>query len=176
MTNSVGRAASLVAAIAVGLALAFTGTAAAAPGPPGNCTIGTAKGKGTSTTDGRPLAFDFTVCERGPAATDTSGQYTARSDVGPPSQGRVLCADLNDHTMAFLYALDGTSGPAGQQVLVVISDGGPKPADDRIGFLGPMPAQDFKNGCGLGTKQAQTVTQTWQPLSGGGITVALTRM
>lgn len=177
MTTWVRRAAALVIATALGLLVPLAGTAApaatAAP-PAAPCGIGEARGKGVAPSNGSPVAFDFSVCEEGPLATDTTGRF-ARDASG--RRDPVRCADLNERTMAFLYALDDGAPVAdrGKQVLVVVTDGGPRPADDRIAFTEPRSASAFPDGCGLGSRPAQELTQRWQPLSEGEITVTLNR-
>lgn len=168
------RGAALLAATVTVLLLALAGPATAAPtapAAPGGCSIGTAKGAGSAVIDGKPVDFDFSVCEKGPAATDTTGRYAPKAGPGGPVQ----CADLNEHTMAFLYALDAAKPDEGRQILVVVNDGGPKPGDDRIGFTAPKSTRDFRDGCGLGSGPAQQVTREWQPLTSGDITVTLNR-
>jgi hypothetical protein len=163
-------AALLVAVVTVLLSWGGSASATpAAPAAPGGCDIGSAQGRGSAMVDGKRLTFDLNVCEKGPKATDTGGRATVDG-----AAGAVQCTDMNAHTMAFLYALD--AGPdKGKQVLVVISDGGRSPAADRIGRTEPRSAQDFKNGCGLGDKAAQAVTQKWQPLADGDVVVTLNK-
>ena len=169
MVRGSRRGAALLAAVVTGLLLTLGGTASAAPPAPRGCDIGSAQGRGSAMLDGKRVTFDLNVCEKGPKATDTNGRTTVNG-VG----GAVQCTDMNEHTMAFLYAVDA-GVDAGKQVLVVISDGGRNPAADRIGHTEPRSAQDFKNGCGLGDKAAQAVTQKWQPLADGDISVTLNK-
>lgn len=169
---------AVVAAIAVGLLLALTGTAVGAPAePPDRCRVAEAKGQGMAPLSaGAPVSeFAFDVCHPSFNANDVSGRYAAKAAPGQPApQGPVVCSDFEKNAVAFLYRVDEKTPPgskADKLVLVYAIDGGPGPMGDKLGYAGPAPAEEFKTGCQRSSPQATTAKQTAAPITTGDIAV-----
>lgn len=174
------RGAALMAAIAVGLLMALTGTASAdGSHEDQKCAEGEAKGDGTTVTPGGvPFAtFKFTVCRNGPDTHDVSGYFAGAASLSGGAiapQGPVTCADFDEDTVSFLYPLNDKSEPPairGMEILIVATDGGPSPADDKVGNAGPLPPAAFGGNCDLTSPQATFAKANALPLGEGQVTV-----
>lgn len=180
MTNGLRRVAAMTAALVCGLMLALVGTSGADEGHGKDGCSPSAKGDGTAVAPGGvPFASPvFDLCKTGPADTDVRGYFKALVTLTGGAinvQGPVTCAAFDGKTVSFLYPLNEQSSPplVGTAILVVAKDGGPNPADDAVGFAGPLPIAAFGgNVCDLQTLPAQVASNiVTLPLGSGFITV-----
>lgn len=178
MAPGMRRAAALVAAGVVTLALAFVGTAAADDEHHGdrNCSFGEARGEGAAGDPGDEATavintFRFEVCRTGEKTTDVTGTFRAAGSV-PPSNalvlnGPVTCADFRGNSVGFVYPVaEGSTIPGlrgNSDVLITATDGGPG-GQDTIVFTPGLRGQ-------FGANCAPTVLGAPQPVTQGDVVV-----
>lgn len=160
--------------------LVLTGTASATDGGKGHdkdaCQQGSATGDGTTSALGAPAnKFLFNLCRTGPQKTDVTGYFQAAVVLSAgivQVQGPVTCAVFDGKTVSFFYPFNDKSiDPTGLNgILIVATDGGPTPADDKLGFtIGP---NALIGNCDFSTPQAQVARNvTALPLLEGQVVV-----
>jgi hypothetical protein len=150
----VGVGAALTAAVSLAV---LPGVAQASMGAPpnslvGNGTTNSGGDGGTATGNGAVpgFSFDFHVHQNGASATKGIGGYFKAKLIAPAGtliapQGPATCVDVQGNRVGFLYPLKKPSRPGtldGTVIFITAVDGGPG-HPDRLGFIGPAPAEAF---------------------------------